>query len=106
MSVNTEVHVERKQLSKVGNINNPLREPSPFANDSFLRLDFLNPLSTAQAGIYERTVKLPKPIVSWHPASKGTADKFEGCLTEIFPELKALTEKELEEETEKLRGET
>lgn len=105
MSINTEVNVETKQLNKAGNINNPSLKPSPFANDSFLRLDFLNPLSTAQAGVYERTIKLPRPIRPWHPASKGTTDKFEGCLTEIFPELKSLSEKELKE-AQKLRGKT
>jgi len=97
MSINTEVHVERKLLSREGNINDPPIKPSPFTNDFFPRLEFVNPSSITQAGMYEKTVKLPEPIRAWHSASKGATDDFKGCLIEIFPELKDLSEKELEE---------
>jgi len=102
MSVNSEAHVERKWLNREWNINNPRIHPSPFSNDFLPRLEFVNPLSTVQAGKYERIVKLPEPIRPWHRASKGTTDKFRGCLTEIFPELKDLSEKELKD-IEKMR---
>jgi len=97
MSLNSEVHVDRKLLDKLGTVNNPLA-PSKcarFDNAFYLRVDFVNPLCNAQAGLYEKTIRLPAPIMSWHRASKGTTDKFAGCLAEAFPELKNLSEKEL-----------
>lgn len=102
MSVNSEVHVERKRFDRVGSINNPLLKSSPFNNDFYSRVEFVNPVSIVLAGLYERTIRLPEPIKAWHRASKGTTDKFEGCLTELFPELKNLSEKELKE-VEKMR---
>lgn len=102
MSINAEVHIERKWLNREPSINSPQIKSAPFTNDYLPRLEFLNPLSVTQAGVYEKNIKLPEPIRTWHRASKGTTDKFKGCLTEIFPELKDLSEKELKE-IEKMR---
>lgn len=97
MSLNSEVHPCMKRLDKLGTVNNPLppSKRARFDNAFYSRVDFVNPLCSAQAGLYEKTIGLPEPIMSWHRASKGTSDKFAGCLTEIFPELKNLSEKEL-----------
>lgn len=96
MSINSQTHLERRLLNQEPSGNNPDRK-SPFANDYFPRSDFLNSSSVTQAGLYERTIKLPKPIKPWHRASKGVTDRFKGCLTELFPELKNLNEKELKD---------
>lgn len=97
MSLNSEVDVDWKLLDKLGTVNSPLRPSTRarFDNAFYSRVDFVNPLCSAQAGVYEKTVRLPEPIMGWHRASKGTADKFAGCLADIFPELKNLSEKEL-----------
>jgi hypothetical protein len=60
-------------------------------------LEFLNPSSVTQAGLYEKTINLQKPVKPWHHASKGATARFKGCLTEMFPELKGLDEKDLKE---------
>lgn len=96
MSINSQMHIERKLLNLEPSGNNPDKK-SPFANDFLSRLEFLNPSSITHAGLYDKTINLPKPIKSWHRASRGATEKFKGCLTEIFPELKNLTEKELKE---------
>ena len=96
LSVNSQTHIERRLLNREPSGNNPERKP-PLMNDYLSTLEFLNPSFFTQAGLYEKTVKLPAPIKSWHKASKGAADRFKGCLTEIFPELKDISEKELKE---------
>jgi len=96
MSFNSQTYIERKLLNREPSGNNPDRKP-PLTNDYSSRLEFLNPSLLTQAGLYERTVKLPTPIRPWHKASKGATDKFKGCLAEIFPELKDISEKEFKE---------
>jgi hypothetical protein len=96
MSINSQTHIERKLLNREPNGNNPDRK-LPHANDYLSRFEFLNPPVLTQAGLYEQTVKLPTPIKPWHQASKGATDRFKGCLAEIFPELKDISEKELKE---------
>lgn len=96
MSINSQTYVERRLLDREPSRNDPDRK-SPLSNNFLSRLEFLNPSPFTQAGLYERTVKLPAPIKPWHRASKGAADKFKGCLAEIFPELKDISEKELKE---------
>jgi len=94
MSINSQTYVERRLLLQEPSGNNPDRKP-PFANDRLSRLDFLNPSSITSAGLYEKTIKLPDPIKPWHHASKGATRRFKGFLTEIFPELKGVSEKDL-----------
>lgn len=96
MSINSQTHIERKLLNRELSGNNPYRKP-PLTNDYSSTLEFLNPSLLTQAGLYERIVKLPTPIKPWHQASKGATDRFKGCLAEIFPELKDISEKELKE---------
>lgn len=96
MSVNSQMNVERRLLQGEPSGNSPERKP-PLANDYFPRIEFLNPLAVTQAGLYDRIVKLPKPVKAWHPASKGVAERFKGCLSDVFPELKDLSEEDLKE---------
>jgi len=103
MSINTEAYVERKWLHKETDINNPPSiTPKPFNNQFVARRELVNPALVAYAGRYEKVLKVPEPVKPWHRAIRGTTDKFRGCLTEIFPELKDLTDKELKE-IEKMR---
>jgi hypothetical protein len=90
------MNVERRLLQGEPSGNSPERKP-PLANDYFPRIEFLNPLAVTQAGLYDRIVKLPKPVKAWHPASKGVAERFKGCLSDVFPELKDLSEEDLKE---------
>ncbi len=94
MSVNSSMNIERRMLQSEASGNNPHRN-SPITNDYFPRTDFLNPLSITIAGRYDRTEKLPAPVKPWHRASKGATERFSGCLSELFPELKNLKEKDL-----------
>lgn len=96
MSINSQTHIERRLLNLEPSGNNPDKK-SPFANDYLSRLEYLNPSSLTQAGLYEKTINLPRPIKPWHRASKGVTERFKGCLTDIFPELKDLSEKDLKE---------
>jgi hypothetical protein len=96
MSVNSQTYTERRILNREPSGNNPDLKP-PFANDSLLRLEFLNPSPITQAGLYDKIIKLPRPIKPWHRASKGATDRFKGYLSKTFPELKDLSEKELKE---------
>jgi hypothetical protein len=94
MSTNSEMNVQREILT-LKSTGNDHQNTSPFANDIFSNINFLNPVSITQAGRYDRIEKIANPIKSWHPASKGTTERFSGCLSEIFPELKNLSDKEL-----------
>lgn len=94
MSINSQAHIERRLLDREPSRNNPDKE-SPFTNDYSSRIQYLNPSSTTLAGLYERAMSLPRPIKPWHRASRGATERFKGCLTEIFPELKDLDEKDL-----------
>jgi hypothetical protein len=94
MAINAQVHVERRLLEREPTGNTPSKDP-PFANDYFHRLAFLNPSSVTLTGSYEKIVKLPRPVKSWHKSSRGATDRFKGCLAELFPELKDLDEREL-----------
>jgi len=40
--------------------------------------------------------KMPAPMLRWHQAKKGTASKFQGCLSKIFPELEKISDKALD----------
>ncbi len=97
MSVNSQMNIERRLFHREPSGNNPERK-LPLTNDSCLpRIDYINPSAITQAGLYDRIVKLPKPLKPWHPASKGTAERFKGYLSDAFPELKDLSEKDLKE---------
>lgn len=96
LSINTHMNIERKSLRQEPSMNNPKSQP-PEANDYLLNIEFLNPSSITQAGIYDRIVKLPKPIKPWRRASRGATERFKGCLSEAFPELKNLSEEDLKE---------
>lgn len=95
-SVNSQMNVERRLLYQEPSGNDPDRKP-PLANDFLRRIEYLNPLAVTQTGLYDRIVKLPKPIRPWHRASKGAAERFKGCLSDDFPELKDLSEEDLKE---------
>ena len=96
MSVNAEVNIERKLIYQEPSVNNP-RSESPVTNDFLPRIEFLNPSSITQAGVYDRIIKLPKPVKSWHRASRGATERFKGCLSDVFPELKDLSEEDMKE---------
>ena len=96
MSTNAQVNFERKLLNQEPSINNPNNE-SPVTNAYLPQFEFLNPSPITHAGIYDRILKLPKPLKSWHRASKGTAERFKGCLSDAFPELKNLSEDDMKE---------
>jgi hypothetical protein len=42
------------------------------------------------------TVRAPAPIMKWHPAKQGTAARFCGHLSEIYPELDRIDDKDLD----------
>lgn len=42
------------------------------------------------------TVRAPAPIMKWHPAKQGTAARFCGHLSEIYPELDKIDDKDLD----------
>jgi hypothetical protein len=90
------VNFERKLLNQEPSVNNPKNEP-PVANDYLPRIEFLNPSPITQAGVYDRILKLPTPLKSWHRASRGVAERFKGCLSEAFPELRNLSEEDMKE---------
>lgn len=96
MSANSQMNVERRLLYQEPSGNDPDRKP-PLANDFLRRIEYLNPLTVAQTGLYDRIVKLPKPISPWHRASRGAAERFSGCLSDVFPELKDLSEDDLKQ---------
>lgn len=96
MSINSQMNVERRLLSPEPSGNNPERR-SPLINDYLPSMEFLNPLAITPAGKYDKTEKLPNPLKPWHRASKGATDRFKGCLSKLFPELKDLNEKDLKE---------
>jgi hypothetical protein len=103
MSINSQTHIERRLLNRELSGNNPERK-SPFANDYLSRVEYLNPSSVTQAGLYEKIISLPRPIKPWHRASKGVTERFRGCLTEMFPELRGLSEKDLKEMEKERHG--
>jgi hypothetical protein len=92
VSVNSQVNISRKILYEEPSVNNP-RNESPATNNFFPRIEFLN--ASSITGIYDRIIKLPTPVKSWHRASKGTVDRFKGCLSGVFPELKDLSEEDM-----------
>lgn len=96
MSVNSQMSTERRLLDGEPSGNNPDRK-SPLANDYLPKIEYLNPLVVTQAGLYDRIIKLPEPMRPWHRASKGAAERFSGCLSDIFPELKDISEDELKQ---------
>jgi len=50
------------------------------------------------------SVKMPTPILRWHPARKGTASKFRCRLDKIFPELEKVSDRALDRSIEEMRG--
>lgn len=96
MSVNAQVNVTRKLLHQEPSTNNP-RNEQPVTSDFLPRIEFLNPSVITHAGVYDRIIKLPEPVKPWHRASKGATDRFKGCLSDAFPELKDLSEEDMKE---------
>ncbi len=96
MSVNSSVSLERKIAYQDPSGNYSKKDQPSLTNNYFSRIGFLT-LSLTQAGRYDQTINISKPLKAWHRASKGTTDRFEGCLTKIFPELVDLSEKDLKE---------
>jgi hypothetical protein len=96
VSVNADVSIAWKRLHQEPSVNNP-RNDSPVSNDFLPSIEFLNPSAITQAGVYDRTIKLPKPVKHWHRASKGATERFKGCLSDIFPELKDLSEEDMKD---------
>jgi len=94
MSVNSQMNTERRLFHGEPSGNNPDRKP-PLANDYLPKTQYLNPLVVTQAGLYDRIIRLPKPLRSWHRASRGAAERFSGCLSDVFPELKGISEDDL-----------
>lgn len=45
----------------------------------------------------------PKPILRWHPAKAGTLEETSGILNKMFPALKGLSDKDLEQILERKR---
>lgn len=96
MSVNANVNITRKFFHQRLSVNNP-RNESPVTNDFLPNIEFLNPSALTQAGVYDRIIKLPKPVKPWHRASKGATERFKGSLLDVFPELKDLSEEEMKD---------
>jgi len=103
MSVNSQMNIERRflhrEFCREPSRNNPERKP-PLTNDYLPSIESLNPLTVTQAGLYDRIVNVPKPVKpvrSWHRAPKGTVERFKGCLSDAFPELKELSDEDLKE---------
>jgi hypothetical protein len=96
VSVNAHVNIARKLLHQEPSVNNPRNEP-PVTNDFLPSIEFLNPSAITQAGVYDRIIKLPEPVKPWHRASRGATERFKGCLSDVFPELKNLSEEDLKE---------
>ena len=94
MSTNSQVSVQRENLTSKPSYTHR-QQPTPIVNDFFSSMNFLNPISVTQAGRYDRVETVPNPIKSWHKASKGATERFSGCLSEMFPELKDLSESEI-----------
>jgi hypothetical protein len=42
------------------------------------------------------SVRIPAPILRWHPAKQGTTSKFNCHLDKIFPELEKISDKTLD----------
>jgi hypothetical protein len=42
------------------------------------------------------SIRIPTPILRWHPAKKGTTSRFHDCLSKIFPELENINDKALD----------
>jgi hypothetical protein len=91
VSVNAHVNIARK-LHQEPSITDNL-EVMLATNDFLPRIEFLNP--SAITGLYDRVVKLPEPLKPWHRASKGATEEFKGCLSDVFPELKDLSEEDM-----------
>ena len=87
MSTNSQVSVQRENLTSKPSYTHS-QQPTPIVNDFFSSMNFLNPISVTQAGRYDTVETVPNPIKSWHKASKGATERFSGCLSEMFPELK------------------
>ncbi len=96
MSFNAQMNIARKFIHQEPSANNPKNEPT-VANDYLPRIEFLNPSAITQAGVYDRIMKLPEPVKPWHRASKGATERFKGCLSDVFPELKELSEEDMKE---------
>ena len=94
MSSNSQLSVQREILAPESSGTHNQRA-SPLVNDFFSSINFVNPVSITQAGRYDRIENIPSPIKSWHRASKGATERFSGCLSEMFPELKNLSDKGL-----------
>ncbi len=95
MTVNSEIHVERRLVYHESTANTPSTRRH-VANDYLARIEFFNPSAITRTGRYETTtIKKLLPTKTWHRASKGTTSRFKGCLSELFPELKQLDEQDL-----------
>lgn len=95
MSVNSQVNVQREILVPNSSNTHGSKSTGRVANDFFSSINYLNQISITRAGRYDRVEKVPNPIKSWHKASKGATERFSGGLSQMFPELKNLSEKEL-----------
>jgi len=42
------------------------------------------------------SLRMPAPILRWHPARKDTTARFQGHLSKIFPELQKISDKALD----------
>jgi hypothetical protein len=99
MSINSSVNIERQIIHQDFSGDSNTTNHLLLTNNFLSRIGFLTithpPLT--QAGRYDQTINMPKPMKAWHRASKGTTERFEGCLTKLFPELTDLSEKDLKE---------
>jgi hypothetical protein len=94
MSINSSFNLERQIAHQDFSGNFNTKDHLLLTNNYLSRIGFLT-IPLTQAGKYDQTINVPKPMKAWHRASKGTTDKFEGCLTKVFPELIDLSEKEI-----------
>ena len=60
-----------------------------------LTRDYVTKAFTVQ-GVYQEIVKLPTPILAYHPANLQALKEFDEQLSELFPELANLTDDDLE----------